>query len=117
MDQRIRGGAKNSFFAGHVALVGTCTFFIATIYSGYQPDSHLRWVFYTAASAATLATAYLRYKGGQHFPSDILLGLGIGTLTGILVPSFHRNHKFKNRHLSISTYMAQTNGLALLYKF
>jgi membrane-associated phospholipid phosphatase len=117
LDLKIRGGAKNSFFAGHVALVGTCSFFIASIYAGYHPESHIRWVYYTAASAATLATAYLRYKGGQHFPSDILLGVGIGTLTGILVPSLHRNHKFNHPHLTLSPYIGESNGLTVLYKF
>ena len=29
MSERTRGGAKNSFFAGHVPLAGTSTFFMA----------------------------------------------------------------------------------------
>src|SRR6476646_2861035 len=33
MSLRQGGGAKNSFFAGHVALVGTSTFFIAKVFS------------------------------------------------------------------------------------
>src|SRR5215510_12633007 len=39
MDYRQRGGAKNSFYAGHVALVATSTFFMAKVYSDYHPNS------------------------------------------------------------------------------
>ena len=42
-----RGGAKNSFYAGHVALVATSTFFMAKVYGDYHPDSKAKWVFYT----------------------------------------------------------------------
>src|SRR5688500_970429 len=79
MSERTRGGAKNSFFAGHVALVGTSTFFIAKILNDYHPDWKAKWLPFTLAGAATATTGYLRYRGGQHFLSDILLGTAVGT--------------------------------------
>jgi membrane-associated phospholipid phosphatase len=82
MEQRTRGGAKNSFYAGHVALVATSTFFMAKVYDDYHPESKAKWVFYSLAGAATGSVAYMRYRAGQHFPSDILLGITQGTLTG-----------------------------------
>ena len=36
------------------------------------------------------ATSALRVEGGQHFPSDVLVGAGIGIATGISVPLLHR---------------------------
>ena len=91
MSERTRGGAKNSFFAGHVALVGTSTFFIAKVLNDYHPDSKAKWLPFTLASVATGTTAYLRYRGGQHFLSDILIGTTVGTLSGILIPHVHKN--------------------------
>jgi membrane-associated phospholipid phosphatase len=117
MGDRTSGGAKNSFFAGHVALVGTSTFFIAKVYSDYHPDSKAKWAFYTGAALLTGATGYLRHIGGKHFPSDILLGTAVGTLSGILVPHFHKNKSLKNNRLSIYPFAGQSNGLAVVYKF
>jgi hypothetical protein len=118
MSWRTRGGAKNSFYAGHVALVATSTFFMAKVYSDYHPDSKVKWIFYSTAGLATGAIAYFRYRGGFHFPSDILLGITQGTLTGILVPHFHKNPLIKNPHVKITPYSnGESNGLALVYKF
>lgn len=117
MDQRVRGGAKNSFYAGHVALVATSSFFMAHVYADYHPDSKLKWLMYTLAGAATGYTAYMRYKGGQHFPSDIVLGITQGMLTGLLVPHFHKHPLIKDPNLSFSPYSnGQDHGLALVYR-
>lgn len=118
MSWRTRGGAKNSFYAGHAALVATSTFFMAKVYADYYPKSKLRWVFYSAAGLATGTIAYLRHRGGFHFPSDILLGVAQGTLSGILVPHFHKNPLIKNQNVRILPYSnGESSGLALTYKF
>lgn len=117
MDQRKRGGAKNSFYAGHVALVATSTFFGAKVYDDYHPQSRAKWLFYGLAGATTATTAILRYKAGQHFPSDLILGVVQGTLTGILVPHFHKHRVIRNPRLSLLPYSnGQSNGFAVLYK-
>ncbi len=36
------------------------------------------------------ATSTLRVEAGQHFPSDVLVGAGIGVVTGVTVPMLHR---------------------------
>lgn len=116
MDKRRRGGAKNSFFAGHVALVATSTFFVAKVHSDYHPDSKMNWLLYTIAGGATAATAYLRLVSGQHFPSDIILGTAIGTAAGILVPHWHKN-KNRESKLSVSPFTGDSHGLVFTYKF
>ena len=114
--QRIRGGAKNSFYAGHVALVATSSFFGAKVYADYHPNSKIKWLFYTLAGA-TATTAYLRYKAGQHFPSDILLGITQGVATGILVPHFHKNKIIRDPNLSLVPFTdGRTHTLALTYR-
>jgi membrane-associated phospholipid phosphatase len=117
IDQRTRGGAKNSFYAGHVALVSTSTFFMAQVYADYHPDSKSKWVFYTLAGVTSGVTAYLRYKAGQHFPSDLLLGLAQGTLTGLWVPHFHKNKLIKDARLSILPFgNGKSVGCSVVYK-
>jgi membrane-associated phospholipid phosphatase len=117
MGDRTSGVVKNSFFAGHVALVASSTFFIAKVYGDYHPDSKIKWVFYTGASAATLATAYLRHRAGKHFPSDIIVGTVLGTATGILVPHFHKHRLIKNENISIHPYVGKTAGFYAVYRF
>ncbi len=117
LDRRKRGGAKNSFYAGHVALVGTSVFYVAQTYAAYHPHSKVKWLFYTMASAATAATGYLRYKAGEHFPTDVLLGVGMGTLSGILVPHFHKNKLIKNAALSIAPVLGSSTGFSVVHKF
>jgi len=117
MDQRINGGGKNSFYAGHPALVATSLFFGAKVLADYYPDSKFKWLFYTIAGGTTALTAYWRHRGGMHFPSDLLLGVAQGTLTGILVPHFHKHKIVKDPNLSLLPYSNGFNhGLALVYR-
>jgi len=117
VDTRRSANSRNSFFAGHVALVATSTFFIAQAYADYHPDSHCKWLFYTGAGVLTAGTGYLRNKAGEHFPTDIALGTAIGTLSGLLTPALHRTKLMRNHRLSILPFGGQqSQGLALLYK-
>jgi membrane-associated phospholipid phosphatase len=116
LDYRTRGGGKNSFYAGHVALVATSTFFFAQVWADYHPESKAKWVWYGLATAATGATAWMRHQGGQHFPSDIILGIAQGTLTGILVPKLHKTRLIKDPNLSIMPFTGPTHGLVVRYK-
>lgn len=115
---RTEGNAKNSFFAGHAALVGTATFFTAKVFADYNPNSRWKWVMYGAAAVATGTTGYLRHRGGRHFPSDIVVGTAVGTLSGILIPHFHKHKLFKDPNLSVVPFGGGTShGLLLTYKW
>jgi membrane-associated phospholipid phosphatase len=115
MDRRTSKVARNSFFSGHVEMVSAPLFFIAKVYSDYYPESNVKWVFYGIAASVTTFTAYTRLKGGDHFPSDILLGALVGSLSGILVPEFHKN---RNSDLSVLPYSDEmAKGISLSYKF
>ena len=117
IEQRTRGGARNSFFAGHVALVGTSTFFMASVLSQYHPEWSNKWILYTVAGAATLTTGYLRVKAGQHFKTDVAVGVAVGTLVGTLMPYIHKNRKADPK-LSFYPVMGQNTGtgFAAIYK-
>jgi len=115
--KRTGGGAKNSFFAGHVALVGTSTFFIAKVLNDYHPESKVKWLMFTLASAATATTGYLRYKGGMHHLTDVLIGTAVGPLSGILIPHFHKNKNMKKKDLTVLPFYGREKGLSLVYRF
>ena len=119
IDERRGGNQKNSFFAGHVALVATSSFFVAKTYADYHPTSGFRHVLYGAAALTTGATAYLRHKGGKHFPSDIVVGTAIGTLTGILVPHVHKNKVYNKKNIVFLPYIGESGGTGMtaLYRF
>ena len=52
------------------------------------------------------ATSTLRVAAGQHFPSDVVVGAGIGILTGVTVPLLHRG----GRPLPTSSAWLQAAG-------
>jgi len=116
-EQKRSGNQRNSFFAGHVALVATSTFFTAKVYSDYHPHSKFRWVLYGIAAGATGATGYLRHRAGKHFPSDILLGAAVGTLSGILVPQAHKIKKREDKKVQIFPFTGEVHGIAAIYRF
>jgi membrane-associated phospholipid phosphatase len=117
MDFKLRGGSRNSFFAGHPSLVGTSTFFMATVYADYHPESKVKWLFYALASAATAGTAIGRYLGGRHFPSDIIIGITLGPLSGMLIPHLHKNKDLSKRKTVVMPFFGESSGLALVHKF
>jgi membrane-associated phospholipid phosphatase len=93
-------------------------FFIAKVWSDYHPESKAKWLFYTGAAAVTSATVLMRHQAGMHFPSDLLLGAGLGAATGILVPALHKNKSADDR-LSLTPYFGNGSkgGLSLVYTF
>lgn len=116
--ERQSGNGKNSFFAGHPALVGTATFFAASIYDEYHHDKKFKWVLYGVAAAATGATVYLRHEAGKHFPSDLLIGTLVGVGSGMLVPRLHRNKAFtRGTSWHVSPSVGQGYGLAATLRF
>ncbi len=118
MDKRTNGGAKSSFYAGHVEVISTTTFFMAEVYSDYYPDSKYKWMFWTGATAATAGMGYVRLEAGMHFMSDVLLGAGMGALSGILVPHFHKTKFAKNHSVGFAPfYQDNHNGLSMFCKF
>lgn len=117
MSKRTRGGARNSFFAGHVAVVATSTFFMAQVYTHYHPNMKGKWVLYALAGAATAATGYLRLQAGEHFKTDVITGVIVGTLVGNLVPHFHRNKLFNNSKLTLAPqFKTGSSGFTAYYK-
>jgi membrane-associated phospholipid phosphatase len=112
MDVRTRGSNRNSLYSGHVASAASASFFTAKIFCDYHPE--LGWnkcFIYSAAAVPPLILSYIRLKALSHFPSDILVGFGIGALCGILIPELHRI-KIENASLGFFSSFEGT-GLCL----
>jgi membrane-associated phospholipid phosphatase len=114
IEERTSSNSRNSFFAGHVALVGTSVFFIAQAYADYHPDSHYKWLFYTGAAAITGLTGYWRNRAGEHFPTDVGLGAVVGVASGLLTPMLHRT-KLMSKKLTLLPFSMKGKGFSLLY--
>lgn len=117
IETRQSGGSLNSFFAGHPALVATSTFFMAKVYSDYHPNMKHKWILYTVAGGLAATTGYLRIKAGYHFYTDVITGVTVGALVGVLVPQLHKNKMFKNSKLTLlPKYQKGNTGFTAYYK-
>jgi membrane-associated phospholipid phosphatase len=110
--KKLGRGTTNSFYAGHPAGAAAATFFFAKVYADYNPDSKLKPYVWSAALIPPAIVAYFRYRRGQHFPSDILVGIPLGAAIGIIVPQLHKVSNKTNLSL-IPTY----RGFLLTYTF
>lgn len=116
VSERTTGNNKCAFMAGHPALVATGMFFTAKVYGDYHPGTVLKPILYGVAIASTGTTVYLRHKAGKHFPTDLAVGTAIGTLSGLLVPHFHKNKEVKERKLGFLPYFdGEAQGITLRY--
>jgi membrane-associated phospholipid phosphatase len=104
------GNNKNSFYSGHVASASAAAFFMAKVYCDYHPDAN-EYLVYSIAAVPALAMCYVRLMALDHFPSDVAVGLAVGTLCGVLIPELH---KIGGKDLSMGVYSSPTStGLTL----
>jgi membrane-associated phospholipid phosphatase len=88
---RTRGANRSSFYSGHVASAAAASFFTAKVFCDYHPElGWNKYLVYGAAAIPPLILSYLRLRALAHFPSDLLVGFGVGALCGILIPEIHR---------------------------
>lgn len=104
--------ATKSFYSGHTSHVTSLAFFTASVFEDLYPDSGYRYLVWAGAIAAPAITAYARYKAGVHFPTDVVVGYGVGAVIGYLIPKLHKRKAMEN----ISLY-GTTGGLGLTYQF
>lgn len=111
-ERKTSHNATNSFYGGHPSVPAASCLFVASVYSAYHPESSLKYVLYGVAAAATGATAYLRYKGGYHFPTDLAVGVALGTTYGLVIPRLHRC-----KGLTVTPVTGSVQGLNINYTF
>jgi membrane-associated phospholipid phosphatase len=82
--------AQYSFFSGHTSVTASMTFMSAKIYSDYNQGSKALPYVWAAAAIVPAATAFLRWRAGKHFFSDVLVGYITGAAIGFIVPHLHK---------------------------
>jgi membrane-associated phospholipid phosphatase len=100
------GNNKNSFYSGHVESAAAASFFMAKVYCDYHPDAN-KYIVYGAAAIPPLIMGYVRLMALDHFPSDVAVGLAVGTVCGILIPELH---KIGDKNLSMGVYSSPTGA-------
>jgi membrane-associated phospholipid phosphatase len=109
------GSVRNSFYSGHTASAATATFLMAKMYSDYHPEiGDTKYLLFAAAAVPPLIVGYLRVRALQHFPSDVLVGFGVGATVGILIPELHR---FESKGVTLGLFSTpESAGLALSWR-
>ena len=113
LSRRMRRGSRNSFYGGHAAAAASVSFFAAKVFHDYHPGHKLTPWLFGAALIPPAVVGYYRYKAGMHFPSDLLAGIGVGAIIGIVVPQLH---KPRHKNISFSPLIGPGNGLAMTIK-
>jgi membrane-associated phospholipid phosphatase len=53
-------------------------------------------------------------KSLAHFPSDVMVGMGVGALCGIIIPELHR---FQDKNISLGLYSSPAaTGIAITWR-
>jgi hypothetical protein len=114
MDQRRTGKNNSAFYSGHVASAVASTFMMVKVYSDYHPAiGWKKYLLYGAATIPPLILSDLRVMALSHFPSDNMVGMGVGMVIGIVVPELH---KMKNRSVSLGMFSDdKAAGLSLIW--
>ena len=116
LSERKAGNEKNSMYSGHVASAVASTFFAVKVYCDYHPEiGGKKYLLYGIASIPPLIEGYLRVKALAHFPTDVLIGFGVGSICGILVPQLHKSKK-QNVQFSLNYSPLGQQGLTVTWK-
>jgi membrane-associated phospholipid phosphatase len=113
--RRLSNNSQRSFFAGHTAATAASSFFTAKVFSDMNPDSRLKPVVWVIAAGLPALVGYQRYKSGQHFLSDNIVGYGIGAAAGILIPKWHKTKKSTNMSI-MPAFGPNYQGMSMVYK-
>ncbi len=81
---------RTSLPSAHTSNAAAGGFFFGTVFCHYYSDSKLKPVVWTLTAGVPALTGYLRVRGGQHFPTDVVAGYLLGGAIGYSVPTLHR---------------------------
>ncbi|THH34954.1 phosphatase PAP2 family protein [Neolewinella litorea] len=120
-EERTHGNEWNSMFSGHVSTMSTGFYFFARMIDDYNPDltGGQRALLYVGATVPSAIGGWLRVRGLKHYPTDTLIGLGVGAISGIGIPSLHKWWKARHRsRLTLNpVYGGGAGGLTLVLQY
>lgn len=103
--QSFRG--YRSFYSGHTSTVFAALSMASYTYQERHGEATWPWVV-TAVFGASVA--YARIAAGRHFYTDVLVGAGMGTAVGVLVPWLHSRER-----LNRLTLLPMNDGLGIAW--
>lgn len=104
-DARREGISAISFFCGHCGAATAFTTATFLTLRQRDPDSSLQWVALAVGGTLALVASVGRIFSGDHFPSDVLIGIAMGISMGVLFPALHDSPRAE-RSSSVSTVSA-----------
>jgi len=113
-DDKKRDDAVRSFYSGHTVSAFNSAVFVSTVFSEYYPESSWRYAVWGTTLTAASLTGFLRYQAGMHYPTDIITGAVIGSVTGWLIPALHRPG---NSNISFRVITGEENMIAVILSF
>jgi len=115
LEKKISSDARKSFFSGHTIITFASAVFLSTVYSDYYPESQWKYYIWAGSLITASSVGFLRYEAGQHFPTDILVGVIVGSAIGYGIPWIHRN---KSEEVSLIPHASYAEyGFTLRLKF
>ena len=81
-----------SFWSGHTANCAALTFTTASVLQRSDLSRNAKTAVWIGAAAVPALMGYLRVRAGRHFPTDVIVGYGVGMGIGLLVPYMHRKN-------------------------
>jgi membrane-associated phospholipid phosphatase len=106
--------AALSFFSGHASGAFTGAVFACTVYQRQHPGSKFIIPFWILSLSTATVTAVMRVEAGVHFPTDVLAGAAVGSLTGWLVPCLQEK---KPKRFEVITSSGGIPGYGISYSF
>ncbi|HNW81707.1 MAG TPA: phosphatase PAP2 family protein [bacterium] len=105
--KRTSGDYNLSFLSGHTANVFNSAVFLSTVFTFANPGSKWVPVVWTASLSVASTVAVLRVAAGKHYPTDVIAGAVLGSVTGLLIPLLHKVNK---KNLSVFPVVSSEYG-------
>ncbi len=86
-----RGEAWGSFYSGHASAAFALAVFSGMWFDAKNPGSSLSPVVWGVSLTSAALVGGLRIWAGKHYPSDVLAGAAIGSLSSFAVLRLHRS--------------------------
>jgi membrane-associated phospholipid phosphatase len=89
LEDRLDTNASFSFYSGHTAASFAATIGTWRTLDRLHVDRKWKWLALSVGLAGSSFVAISRVAAGDHFPSDVIVGAGMGTSFGFLMPALH----------------------------
>lgn len=91
MEQR----ARESFFSRTTTMAFAGAVFSSRLFEMFYPGSEYKYWVWGGSLALAGSAGYFKYRSGQHFPTDVIIGAAVGSFIGWVIPHIHQNDKKK----------------------